>query len=120
MKQATTTRNTTPIADAQSKAAPRRGATGWWSLWSAVAVVLACATLLPPPLSAQVASYGDKQTGENSGDQLPQVLQKVKVEQHLNQQLPLNAAFVDETGKPVHLSDYFGQHPALLTMVYYN
>ena len=83
-------------------------------------MVLACATLLPPALSAQVASYGDKQTGENSGDQLPQVLQKVKVEQHLNQQLPLNAAFVDETGKPVHLSDYFGQHPALLTMVYYN
>ena len=31
--------------------------------------------------------------------------------QHLNQQLPLDAAFVDETGKAVHLGDYFGKHP---------
>lgn len=70
--------------------------------------------------SAQVTSYGDKQGGENSGDQLPQVLQKVGVAQHLNQQLPMNAAFVDETGKPVVLGDYFGKHPALLALVYYN
>ena len=43
---------------------------------------------------AQVASYGDKQGGENSGDQLPQVLQKVGVAQHLNQQLPLQLSNV--------------------------
>ena len=67
----------------------------------------------------QVASYGDKQSGENAGDQLPQVLQKVGVTQRLNQQLPLDASFVDETGKPVKLGDYFGQHPALLLLVYY-
>lgn len=70
--------------------------------------------------SAQVASYGDKQTGENTGDQLPTVLQKVGVEQHLNQQLPLDAQFVDETGKQVHLGDYFGKHPALVSLVYFN
>lgn len=68
---------------------------------------------------AQVASYGDKQTGENTGDQLPQVLQKVQVAQHLNQSLPLDATFVDETGKTVQLKDYFGVHPAVLSLVYY-
>ena len=68
---------------------------------------------------AQVSSYGDKQSGENVGDELPTVLQKVGVSQHLNQQLPLDAAFVDETGKPVKLGDYFGKHPALLSLVYY-
>jgi protein SCO1/2 len=68
---------------------------------------------------AQVSSYGDKQGGENAGDQLPQVLQKVGVAQHLNQQLPLDAAFVDESGKPVKLGDYFGKHPAILALVYY-
>ena len=68
---------------------------------------------------AQVSSYGDKQSGENTGDQLPQVLQKVGVAQHLNQQLPLDADFVDETGKPVKLGDYFGKHAALLSLVYY-
>jgi protein SCO1/2 len=71
-------------------------------------------------LSAQVASYGDKKSGENSGDQLPQVLQRVGVTQKLNQPVPLDAQFVDETGKTVKLGDYFGKHPAILTLVYYN
>jgi protein SCO1 len=82
------------------------------------AAILCCA-LLCAPVFAQVSSYGDKQNGENAGDQLPQVLQKVGVSQHLNQQLPLDAAFVDENGKPVKLGDYFGKKPAILALVYY-
>ncbi len=91
----------------------RRTIRGGWQ-----AAILCCA-LLSAPMFAQVSSYGDKQSGENTGDQLPQVLQKVGVAQHLNQQLPLDADFVDETGKPVKLGDYFGKHPALLSLVYY-
>ena len=79
-----------------------------------------CGVLLGGPLFAQVSSYGDKQSGDNTGDQLPQVLQKVGVTQHLNQQVPLDAAFVDETGKPVKLGDYFGKRPAIFSLVYYN
>jgi protein SCO1/2 len=75
--------------------------------------------VLCAPLTAQVASYGDKQTGENQGDQLPQVLQRVGVTQKLNQPLPLDAQFVDDTGKTVKLGDYFGKHPAVVTLVYY-
>jgi len=41
--------------------------------------------------SAQVSSYGDKETGQNTGDQLPKVLKGVQVSQHLNQQLPLDS-----------------------------
>jgi len=82
------------------------------------AAILCCA-LLSAPVFAQVSSYGDKASGENAGDQLPQVLQKVRVAQHLNQQLPPDAAFVDETGKSVKLGDYFGKHPAILALVYY-
>jgi protein SCO1/2 len=91
----------------------RRTIRGGWQ-----AAVLCCA-LLSAPVFAQVSSYGDKQNGENAGDQLPQVLQKVGVSQHLNQQLPLDAAFVDESGKPVKLGDYFGKKPAILALVYY-
>jgi protein SCO1/2 len=72
-------------------------------------------------LSAQVSSYGDKTAGTNSGDQLPTVLQKVQVTQHLNTQLPLDAQFVDDTGAPVTLGKYFdGKHPAIFSLVYYN
>jgi protein SCO1 len=91
----------------------RRTIRGSWQ-----AAVLCCA-LLSVPVFAQVSSYGDKQSGENAGDELPQVLQKVGVAQHLNQQLPLDASFVDETGKSVKLGDYFGKHPAILSLVYY-
>ncbi len=91
----------------------RRTIRGGWQ-----AAILCCA-LLSVPVFAQVSSYGDKQNGENAGDQLPQVLQKVGVAQHLNQQLPLDAAFVDESGKPVKLGDYFGKKPAILALVYY-
>jgi protein SCO1/2 len=69
---------------------------------------------------AQVSGIGDKQEGDNKGDQLPTVLKKVGVTQRLNQPLPLQAVFVDDTGKSVVLGDYFGKHPALISLVYYN
>jgi protein SCO1/2 len=84
------------------------------------AAVLGCTLLLCAPLIAQVSSYGDKQEGQNVGDELPQVLQKVAVSQHLNQQLPMDAQFVDDTGKTVRLGDYFGKKPAIVSLVYYN
>ena len=87
--------------------------------WMRVAIVLAC--LIAPCLvsNAQVTSYGDKSQGDNVGNELPNVLQKVQVAQHLNQSLPLGATFVDENGATVHLGDYFGKRPAVLSLVYY-
>lgn len=82
--------------------------------------VLACLLVSAASALGQVSSYGDKETGQNTGDQLPQVLQHVGVSQHLNQQLPMDAQFVDETGRTVRLGDYFGKHPAILSLVYYN
>lgn len=96
----------------------RRTIRGGWQA-AILCGALLCFVLPSVPLFCQVSSYGDKQSGENTGDQLPQVLQKVGVAQHLNQQLPLDAAFVDESGKPVKLGDYFGKHPAILSLVYY-
>ena len=69
---------------------------------------------------AQVSAPGDKQTGDQYGNELPTVLNGAKVEQHLNTQIPLNATFTDETGKQVHLGDYFQDgKPAVLALVYY-
>lgn len=77
--------------------------------------------LAPVRGMAQVSSYGDKTEGQNTGDQLPQVLQKVSVQQHLDAQLPLNASFTDDHGQAVTLGQYFdGKHPVLLSTVYYN
>jgi protein SCO1/2 len=70
--------------------------------------------------NAQVSPTGEKQMGEPADDKLPSILHGVDVQQHLNQQLPLDATFVDETGKTVRLGQYFdGKHPVLLALVYY-
>jgi protein SCO1 len=79
--------------------------------------------LMAAPLQgrAQVSATGEKTEGENLNDQLPTVLSKVQVTQHLNAQLPLDAPFVDDEGQPVTLAKYFdGKHPVVLTTVYYN
>ncbi|HEY7351218.1 MAG TPA: SCO family protein [Terriglobales bacterium] len=52
-------------------------------------------------------------------DVKPQGLENVGIEQRLNQQLPLNLEFRDETGKTVKLGDYFGSKPVVLSFVYY-
>ncbi len=50
----------------------------------------------------------------------PPGLQNVGIEQHLDQQIPPDLSFRDETGKPVRLGDYFGKKPMILNLVYYN
>ncbi len=49
----------------------------------------------------------------------PPGLKHVGIEQHLNEQLPLDLPFKDETGKTVKLGDYFGKRPVILSLVYY-
>lgn len=87
--------------------------------WRLTLAVLFCLASLP--LCAQVSSYGDKVAGTSRGDELPTVLQRVQVTQHLNAQLPLGSQFTDEAGQPVTLGTYFdGRRPAILALVYYN
>jgi protein SCO1/2 len=49
----------------------------------------------------------------------PPGLKSVGIEQRLNEQVPANLAFRDETGKPVKLGDYFGKRPLILSLVYF-
>jgi protein SCO1/2 len=83
--------------------------------------LMAAAMLLPAaaPVLAQVAPYGEKTMGDPAQDHLPDVLNTVKIDQRLGQQLPLDASFRDATGKAVKLGDYFGKKPVILSLVYY-
>lgn len=49
----------------------------------------------------------------------PPGLKNVGIEQHLNEQIPPDLTFRDETGKTVRLGDYFGKKPMILNLVYY-
>jgi protein SCO1/2 len=49
----------------------------------------------------------------------PGLLKKISIEQHLNQQVPLDLKFRDETGREVALGEFFGHRPVILALVYY-
>jgi protein SCO1/2 len=50
----------------------------------------------------------------------PPYLQNVGIEQRLDAQVPGDLSFVDDTGRPVKLGDYFDKKPLILNLVYYN
>jgi protein SCO1 len=79
-----------------------------WNRWyrpSACAVL----ALLPAMALAQMIPSG----------QQPAMLKKVRFDQNLNQQLPLELTFKDETGHTVRLGQYFRYKPVILALVYY-
>lgn len=51
---------------------------------------------------------------------LPPVLNDVGIDQKLNQQLPLDTRFKDETGATVQLGNYFGKRPIVFSLVYFD
>lgn len=50
---------------------------------------------------------------------MPKILNEASIEQKLGAKLPLELAFKDEAGRDVQLKDYFGKHPVVLVMAYY-
>jgi protein SCO1/2 len=52
-------------------------------------------------------------------DGRPEALREVAFDQKLNQQVPLDLSFRDETGRTVKLADYFKQRPVILNFIYY-
>ena len=66
------------------------------------------------PLYGQRESIGEPSAG------LPPALQKVSIEQRLNEQFPLDLVFRDETGREVKLAEYFQKgRPVILSLVFY-
>jgi len=56
--------------------------------------------------------------GQNSSTK-PAALRDVGIDQKLNEQVPLDVTFRDETGSTVRLGDYFHGKPVILSLVYF-
>jgi protein SCO1/2 len=78
---------------------------------SATALLAVCPSLRAQGLAPQAAA---EPASVKSG-----LLQKIGIDQHLHQQVPLDLPFTDETGRDVRLGDFFGKRPVILAMVYY-
>jgi len=79
---------------------------------SGALVILVCSAS-----SKEIAGTAARAAGQNS---LPPILRDVGIDQKLNNQVPLDLVFRDETGKEVMLGQYFAQKPVVLVLAYYD
>jgi protein SCO1 len=84
---------------------------------AALVLALASNSWAQPPRFTG-ADVGGPPPGTSS-ELVPDVLEKVGIDQKLNAQVPLDAVFRDEGGRQVKLGDFFGKRPVVLTLVYY-
>jgi protein SCO1/2 len=77
----------------------------WLASWIVLVPTVAAAQLGPPPPPLP--------TGK------PAIFNEIGFDQNLGQKIPLDLEFRDETGAAVRLSDYFGERPVVLSLVYY-
>ena len=58
--------------------------------------------------------------GQENAAVTPPQLRGVGIDQRLNNQVPLDLKFRDESGQTVTLGSYFGKKPVILSLVYYS
>jgi protein SCO1/2 len=86
-------------------------------LWLVIAWASVPAQAPPGPSSPL---YGARPESGSVSTGLPGPLRDVKIDQKLNQQLPLDLTFRDESGRDVKLGEFFGSKPVVLAFVYYD
>ena len=79
---------------------------GWWRASARVATLVAVLVGACPLAPAQTAQQRD-------------LMQSIDFEQKLDEQVPLDATFRDESGKTIQLGELVGDKPVILTLVYY-
>ena len=92
-----------------------------WLPWFCLLFSLTCIVQAQPGSPGPSSPlYGARPEVGNVSTGLPTALRDVRIEQKLNQQLPLDLMFRDEAGQSVKLGQYFGQKPVVLALVYYD
>ena len=88
----------------------------WFSAFFALSAVKS--------LGAQMASgpgvAGYKQEAGIVSSAMPKALQSIGFDQNIDQRVPLDTVFRDESGAAVRLGDYFGRRPVVLVFAYFD
>jgi len=76
------------------------------------------------PAAAQMATspsaIGYKRETGMVASAMPPALQGIGFDQNIDQQIPLDTTFRDETGATVRLADYFGKRPVVMVFAYFD
>jgi protein SCO1/2 len=71
-------------------------------------------------ISSAPASAGYKREPGMTSSQVPAALREIGFDQNLDERVPLDVTFRDESGATVRLGDYFGRRPVVMVFAYYD
>jgi protein SCO1/2 len=86
--------------------------------WLTALAILVTAPAVTFAQGGWTGQQGPAQTG-NAATAQPGLLSQVRIDQKLNEPIPLDLPFLDAQGKPVMLRQFFGKRPVILALVYY-
>src|SRR5205807_1017564 len=91
---------------------------------ASVSFVSFVSSVLPAKPAAQMAAgpagAGFKREAGVVSSALPPALREIGFDQNIDQRVPLDTMFHDESGATVRLGEYFGTRPVVLVFAYYD
>jgi protein SCO1/2 len=94
-----------------------------WALAAAAIAALialsASRTIEAQKLTSSPGASGYRREAGQPSSALPAALREIGFDQNLDQRVPLDTTFRDESGRSVRLGDYFGKRPVVLIFAYY-
>ena len=93
------------------------------SVTSGLLALFVCSAVSAASARAQMAgapTAGYKREPGMAASAVPPALRGIGFDQHLDQPIPLDVPFRDESGRVVRLGQYFGAHPVVLLFAYYD
>src|SRR5262245_13016598 len=72
-----------------------------------------------PTITGAPAAAGYRQESGQPSSPMPAPLREIGFDQNLDQQVPLDTEFTDESGRVVRLGNYFGSRPVVMLFAYY-
>jgi protein SCO1 len=83
-----------------------------------VSVVSSVVNVLAQPSTPAAAGY--RRDPGLPASSVPAPIRDIGFDQHIDQHVPLDTLFKDETGRSVRLAEYFGKRPVVLVFAYYD
>jgi len=92
------------------------------SVGAVLAIFCCAAFIFSAEISAQMTGSpaGYKREVGMSASTMPAPLREIRFDQNIDQTIPLDVTFNDETGRRVAIGEYFGKRPVVLVFAYYD
>lgn len=92
----------------------------WAFVFMSACSAISALTVVNAQMGNGPAAAGFKREAGTPASQVPQLLREIGFDQNIDQRVPLETTFRDETGATVRLGDFFGRKPVVMVFAYYD